>query len=60
MKKVFKDTPYTERLPESQLEPFQTQEKILSLERIYDAAKKKNWGQISPHLPQARLLCDTY
>ena len=45
MKKVFKDTPYTERLTESQLEPFQTQEKILSLERLYDAAKKKNWVQ---------------
>lgn len=60
MKKLFKDTPYMERLTESQLEPFQTQEKILSLERLYDAAKKKELGTISPHLPQARLVCDTY
>ena len=41
MKKVFKFTLYMERLLERQLEPFQTQERILSLARLYDATKKR-------------------
>ena len=51
MKKVFKFTLYMERLLESQLEPFQTQERILSLARLYDATKKRIGDNLSSSSP---------
>ena len=40
-----------ERLLESQLEPFQTQERILSLARLYDATKKRIGDNLSSSSP---------
>lgn len=56
MKKVFKFTLYMERLLERQLEPFQTQERILSLARLYDATKKRIGDNLSSSSPSQNSM----